>query len=101
MDKRLELHKMLVDILGSENVYFNPPASIFMKYDAIRYSLRNYYTRKADNTLYNKMDCYEVVVIAKQPGHPAIDKLLRVPYCSHDRHYVADNLSHDVFTLYN
>jgi hypothetical protein len=29
-----------------------------------------------------------------------IKKLLALPYCEYNRHYVAENLNHDVLTLY-
>ena len=39
MRNRLDLQKIFEDILGSKNVYFQPPESLKMKYPAIRYSL--------------------------------------------------------------
>ena len=38
--------------------------------------------------------------IDKKPDNEVIDKILHLPYSSFDRHYKADNLNHDVFTLY-
>ena len=32
MDRRLKLHEELCDILGSRNVYFQPPETVKMKY---------------------------------------------------------------------
>ena len=49
---------------------------------------------------YSMRDCYELIVIARRPDHPVIKKLLALPYCSYDRHYIADNLNHDVLTIY-
>lgn len=71
-----------------------------MQYDAIKYSKKNISGRYANNRIYSMMDCYEVIVIARRPDHPVIKKLLTLPYCSYDRHYVADNLNHDVLTIY-
>ena len=42
----------------------------------------------------------KIIVIDKKPDNEVINKLLELPYCSYDRQYVADNLYHDVFTLY-
>ena len=39
MASRRELHEILVGILGSKNVYYEPPSSLLMKYPAIVYSL--------------------------------------------------------------
>lgn len=94
------LQSKLEELLGSENVYFQPPESVKMKYDAIRFTRTRIQTRYANNAMYSKMNCYEIIVISRKPDHPVIDKLLQLPYCSHDRSYKADNLYHDIFTLY-
>ena len=96
-----ELQSKLEELLESPNVYFQPPESVKMKYDAIKYKKTRIQARYANNTLYSKMNCYEVIVISRQPEHPVIDKLLRLPYCSHETAYKADNLYHDVFRLYH
>ena len=100
MADRLELQSLLEDLLGSRNVYYMPPETTKMKYDAIRYSKRTIQKTYANNGAYSMKDCYEIIVIAKLPDHPVIKKLLELPYCSHSNHYVAENLNHDVLTLY-
>lgn len=100
MATRLELQTKLESLLGSRNVYYQPPASIKMQYPAIRYSLNDIDTQKADNLPYIKTRQYQVIVIDKKPDNPVIDKLLELPLCSYDRHYVSENLNHDVLTLY-
>ena len=100
MADRLELHSVLQELLGSSNVYYQPPESIKMQYDAIRYSKKNIVSKYANDRKYSMMDCYEVTVISRLPDNPVIKKLLSLPYCSYDRHYVADNLHHDVLTIY-
>lgn len=100
MPNRLDLQSILEEMLESRNVYYQPPESTKMQYDAIKYSKKTIRTRHANNAVYSMMDCYELIVIAKKPDHPVIKKLLALPYCSFDRHYVADNLNHDVLTIY-
>lgn len=100
MASRPELQSKLEELLGSKNVYYQPPESVKMQYDAIRYSRKKIDTKFANNALYTKMNCYEIIVIARKPDNPVIDKLLELPYCAFDRHYESDNLNHDVFTLY-
>lgn len=100
MASRLELQSKLEELLGSRNVYHQPPESVKIQYDAILYSKKNIDVMYANNALYSKMNCYEIIVIARKPDNPVIDKLLELPYCKFDRHYNSDNLSHDVFTLY-
>jgi hypothetical protein len=97
---RLELHALLVELLGSTNVYYEPPETLKMSYPAIRYQRTNIRSKRADNSNYSVFYCYEIVVISKDPDISVVEKLLEVPYCTHDRHYRASNLHHNVFTLY-
>ena len=98
MGSRLELHKVLVDILGSENVYYDPPTT--MEYPAIQYNRSKIDTKKANNQTYIKTNCYTVTVIDWMPDNESIEKLLKLPMCSYDRGYVSDGLHHDVLQLY-
>ena len=100
MASRESLHEMLKEMLGSSNVYYQPPESEKMSYPAIRYSKSRINTKYANDAKYSLMDCYELIVISKRPDDPVIKKLLMLPYCSYDRHYITDNLNHDVLTLY-
>lgn len=100
MASRLDLHSKLEELLGNKNVYYQPPESVKMNYPAIRYSKSKPRGKYANNAVYSKMNCYELIVINKTPDHPVISKLEDLPYCSWDRWYVADNLNHDVLTIY-
>ena len=100
MASRLDLQSKLEELLGNRNVYYQPPASIKMMYPAIVYSKSNLDIKRADNQMYNLKTCYELMVIDKKPDNPIIEQLLTLPYCSFNRHYVSDNLNHDVLTLY-
>ena len=100
MADRLDFQSVLEELLESRNVYYQPPESTKMKYDAIKYSKKTIQSKYANNGKYSMMDCFEVIVISKRPDHPVIKKLLALPYSSYDRHYVADNLNHDALTIY-
>ena len=100
MANRLDLQSLLEELLGSRNVYYTPPESIKMQYPAIRYSKKKIESVHADDSKYLMRDRYELIVISRTPDHPVIKQLLALPYCSYDRPYVADNLYHDVFTIY-
>lgn len=97
---RLKLQSKLEELLGSENVYYNPPESKKMAYPAIRYTKKDIDVRRASNTIHTTKTCYEVTVISAKPDDPVIEKILELPYCSYDRPYKASNLNHDVLTLY-
>lgn len=100
MADRIELQSLLEELLDSKNVYYQPPESIKMSYPAIRYTRSTIQSRYANNRKYGMRDCYQLIVIDKLPDNPVIKKLLELPYCSYDRHYVADNLNHDTLTIY-
>lgn len=100
MATREELQSTLETLLGSRNVYYNPPASLTMHYDAIRYSLSNIQSNYANNKKYKNMKCYTLIVISKKPDPVVVDKILELPYSSLGRPYPSDNLHHYPITLY-
>lgn len=100
MATRQQLQSKLEELLGSRNVYYQPPEKKKMEYPAIRYSIKDIKSTFANNTPYSFSRCYEIIVIDTMPDNPVIDKLLRLSYCTFDRHYTADNLNHDVFTIF-
>lgn len=100
MASRLDLQSKLEELLNSNEVYYKPPKNTMMSYPAIRYNLKDIVLNHADDSSYTKRNRYEVIVIDKKPDNPVISKLLDLPYCSYDRQYVAENLYHDVLTLY-
>ena len=86
--------------MGSSNVYYQPPENLKMSYPAIVYSLDDIKCTSADDIAYLQTRCYEIIVIDEKPDYVVINKILNLPLCDFDRHYVADNLNHYVFTLY-
>lgn len=100
MERRLELHEILCGFLGSRNVYYQPPESLKMQYDAIRYSLNTVNSRFANDGRYKNMKRYELLVISRKPDPKVVDKILGMAYSSLDRVYVSDNLYHYSITLY-
>lgn len=100
MASRLELHTKLKELLGSKNVYYQPPETVKMEYPAIKYSKKKKDVKYANNKVYMKTNCYEIIVISKTPDEPVIAKLEELPMCEWDNHYIVSNLNHDVLTLY-
>lgn len=99
-EKRLKLHQMLVDILGNENVYFQPPESVKLKYPCILYFRKQASESPADNMKYQFWLQYDLILVDKNPDDGLMQKLaVGLPYCRYDRHYVSDNLHHDVFQI--
>ena len=100
MRSRLELQSMLEELLGSRNVYYQPPESLKLEYPAIVYSRSTIESIHADDLKYANFNRYEIIVISKKPDHEVIHKLINLLFSSYERHYVSDNMNHDVITLY-
>ena len=100
MASRVDLHNELKTLLGSQNVYYQAPESVRMEYPAIRYTRSDVDSRFANDKPYIHKNKYEITVIDRKPDNQVIDKLLKLPMCTYNRHYTADNLHHDVISLY-
>lgn len=100
MGTRIELQAKLEEMLGSRNVYYQPPETIKMEYPAIVYSKSDVNSIFANDEGYLQSRCYDITVIDHRPDNVVIDKLLKLPMCTFSRHYKADNLNHDILRLY-
>lgn len=103
-DKRLELdrtlRKVMREMVGLENVYFQPPANLLMKHPAIRYERSDIENTPADDRPYAQHTFYDVTVIDENPDSLLVYAIASLPRCRYGRHYKADNLNHDTFTIY-
>lgn len=101
MASRLELHEELCTLLGSENVYFQPPESEKLSYDAIVYKLEDITSRHANNKNYTNRKRYEVMLITRKADNDLIDSILEhFPYSIFNRYYIVEYLHHHVFYIY-
>lgn len=100
MGTRLQLQTVLETILGSKNVYFQPPATMVMKYPCIVYSRSSMDTKFANNVPYSIKNRYQLTVIDKNPDSAIPAKVAALPMCTYDRPFKADNLNHDIFNIY-
>ena len=99
MGTRIELQKLLEEILGSRNVYFQPPENLKMSYPAIVYTHNGIDNVYADDSVYIQSLEYQITVIDKNPDGDIWLKVSKLPGCRHDRNFKSDNLNHYVFTL--
>lgn len=100
MATRIDLQNVLEELLGSRNVYYQPPESLKISYPAIVYSRKTIDNSYANNSVYKQNYAYEITVIDKNPDSEIVNKVSKLPTCRFDRHFKSDNLNHDVFTLY-
>lgn len=87
-------------MLGIENVYFNPPESVKMRYPACRYELGDIQNQHADNIVFRQHSSYTVTLIDFDPDSTLPEKMSKIPRARFNRHFVASNLHHWVFTIY-
>lgn len=101
MARRLQLHEKLCEILGSRNVYFQPPESIKLIYDCIIYKTKNRNDLMADDARYRGLVEYEVMFISRDPDSEIPERLMEsFNYISSSRTFTVDNLHHELFILY-
>ena len=100
MAPRLELQALLEGLLGSRNVYHQPPPQTTMQYPCIVYFRDDEVVEHADNFPYHRRKRYQVTVIDRNPDSLIPDKIGSLPLCSFERHFKADQLNHDVYNLF-
>lgn len=71
-----------------------------MQYPAIVYSRDDIENNHANNGVYVQSTAYNIIVIDPDPDSEVVQKVSKLPMCMFDRHYAADNLNHDSFTIY-
>lgn len=105
MKTRQELHEVLTGIaaefeIPASHVYYQPPATIKMRYPCIVYNRNRTKTRYANNAPYTLTRLYTVTVVDKDPDSEIPDRVALLPMCEHNRTFTVDNLYHYVYDLY-
>lgn len=94
---------------GFQHVYFQPGANITLHYPCVVYKRDGDRPTYADNGKYLYQWSYQLIVIDRDPissrinvegTKTIIDAISELPKCSYIRHYVVDNLNHDMFKIY-
>lgn len=100
MGQRLDLQTLLEALLGSGAVYFQPPPNVQMTYPCVVYKRDDIDAKNADNRAYSLKKRYLVTVIDEDPDSVIHEGIAALPYAAYLRNFVAQNLNHDVLTLY-
>ena len=95
-----QLQVVLEAIAAGNKVYFQPPANVQMSYPCIVYERGRADSKFADNVPYSVTKRYVIKVIDTDANSPLWDAIAALPSCTHDRHYTAGNLHHDVLNIY-
>lgn len=97
---RTDLHTLLVSLLGSTNVYFQPPESIQLSYPCIIYRRSKIQSDHANNKPYTHRNQYTVTVMDPDPDSTIPDAISDLETAYHDRFYTFNNLNHNIFTIF-
>ena len=97
---RLSLNRILKEVLGSDNVYFQPPESIRLNYPCIVYSISSGDTKYASNIPYKFDICYQITFMSRDPDDAIREKIAMLPMCRYDRALKTEDLNYDIFKIY-
>lgn len=100
MANRLDLHEKLLEVMGSDAVYYNPPETLKMKYPCIRYKLAYIEKLPANDTAYLQLKSYELTYITDDPDDERVDIIGSLPMIRFNRAYVYDGLYCYTYTIY-
>ena len=105
MASRLSLHEDLKTLLGSSNVYYQPPESLKIKYPCFIYRLSSANVTPADNDIYLYTRQCQLTFITKDPDSELIDEIpkffaKKFKGCRMSAHFTSDNLNHYNYTIH-
>lgn|SRR5512134_2804051 len=101
MAPRQKLHDLL-EAICPDRVHFQPPADAQLTYPAIVYRRSPGSHEFANNKTYMYSQQYDVTLISRDPDSDALrEQIIAIPTATHDVFFVADNLNHDVYSIYN
>lgn len=97
-----QLQSFLSERFGAavKKVYTKPPASMQMEYPCVLISRSKGDTAFADNNPYRHQPRYLLTAISSDPDSGLYKLLAALPRSTHERSFPADNLNHDVFTIF-
>lgn len=99
VSRREELNELFKEI--TNNVYFQPPESVKLKYPCIIYNLNSADSQYADDFAYRFKRRYDVMYITKNPDDENVDKIAKYfKYIKFDRWFASGGLNHYNYNLY-
>ena len=114
MERRSDLLiQELKDLLGTEEVYFQPGSDVHgdedeniiisgINYPCFIVKRTSAFQPKASDRTYLFRPRYELTYINQDEPDPEIlvEVMDKFPHSTYDRHFVSDNLHHDVFSIF-
>ena len=100
-ERRLQLQSKLEEVIGSRNVYFQPPETMRLEYPCIVYFKNALPVNYANNKIYKKKQAYTLTYVDKNPDSEMPNTILRAfSFIRTDSYYRSEGLNHTKFTLY-
>jgi len=100
MASRAELQALLISLLESSNVYFQPPESVKLRYPCIVYRINSVRSKHADNIPYMLKTQYELTIMTMDPDSSLPKTILELETARHERSFASDGLNHTIITLF-
>lgn len=98
MGTRLQLHAELIKFI--KLAYFQPPASLQLKYPCIVYHKSTSPKRYGNDKVYSKNQGYQLTIIETNPDSEIADQVEEYfDYCTITQRYVVDSLHHTTLNL--
>lgn len=101
MRRKSELSLLLHTLPVNDEIHFQPPESVKLEYPCVLYEFDNYRDFNANDRKHITREKYIVTHIYKDPTQNLRETIMSLfIYVYFDRVFVADNLYHDVYTVY-
>lgn len=101
MGTRVQLGELFREILGSSNVYFQPPPTVKLRYPCIVYERTIDDIKYADNGVYANKRRYTATIIDSNPDTMIPEKLQStLSMASPKTFFTIDNLNHYVYSIF-
>lgn len=97
---RESLQCLLEKTISSDQVYFQPPESMRIKYPCVVYELEDLTPVYADDLTYLLHDSYQITYMTHDPDDCNIKRIAALPQVRFSRYFSADNLNHYVYIMY-
>lgn len=104
VQRREELQALLQGILDAivenKKAYFQPNVNTELVYPCIIFKHDDLAVTHANNMPYRFSRRYQVTAIDTEPDSKIWMEIAKLPKCSYERFFTADNLNHHVLNLY-
>lgn len=98
--RRLALQVILEELLGSSNVYFQPPRGLNISYPAIVYNIDSSMTEYANGKPYKIQDRYHIQYIDRKNNLDVHRKIQELPMTRFTSYFSTDGLNHYNYTIH-